>query len=265
VELGFKKYAALLITIAKTSLIADLEYRINFSLRIFTDVIWYFMQLISFEVLFNYTPRIGGWDRHQMRIFMGLLFLADSIYMIFFQENVDRFADKVRKGELDLILTKPVNSQFLVSFQKIAVASFGNFLLSVIFLAWTLYQMPDFTWLRVLWLILVLPTSVIAIYTSRFIFCCLNLVFVKADSVQFLWYNFYRLGMRPDAIYFPAMKLILITILPMSLIASVPARILFDPPNYGLILWTLIMGPILIWVSNKFWRYSLKFYSSASS
>ena len=66
--LVLKKYLRLFSILVKTSFIADLEFRVNFSLRIFTDILWYFMQILSFEILFNYTPLIGDWDRYQMRV-----------------------------------------------------------------------------------------------------------------------------------------------------------------------------------------------------
>lgn len=260
-----RKYLRLFSILLKTSLIADLEFRINFSLRIFTDIMWYLMQILSFEVLFNYTPHIGDWDRYQMRVFLGVLFIVDSLYMIFVQDNVDRFADKVRKGELDFILVKPVSSQFLVSFQKIATASFGNLLIAIGFFIYAVSQIEDFNWYRVFWFLLVLPTSFVVVYASRFFFTCLNLIFVKSESVQFLWYNCYKLGMRPDSIYFPFMKLILLTVFPMSFVASVPSRMLLEPPNAYLIAWSLIIGPLFLYLSSKFWKFCLRYYASASS
>ncbi len=260
-----RKYIRLFSILLKTSFIADLEFRVNFSLRIFTDIMWYLMQVLSFEVLFNYTPTIGGWDRYQMRVFLGVLFVVDSLYMIFVQDNVDRFADKVRKGELDFILAKPVSSQFLVSFQKVATASFGNLLIAIGFFIYAVSLIEDFNWYRVFWFLLVLPSSFIVVYTSRFFFTCLNLIFVKSESVQFLWYNCYKLGMRPDSIYFPFMKFILLTVFPMAFVASVPARMLLEPPNALLIIWSLMIGPIFLYLSHKFWNYCLRHYASASS
>jgi ABC-2 type transport system permease protein len=260
-----KKYFRLFSILLKTSFIADLEFRVNFSLRIFTDIMWYFMQVLSFEVLFNYTPQIGDWDRYQMRVFLGVLFIVDSLYMIFVQDNVDRFADKVRKGELDFILAKPVSSQFLVSFQKIATASFANLLIAIAFFLYSVTLVEGFHWSRLFWFILVIPTGFIVTYTSRFFFSCLSLIFVRSDAVQFLWYNFYKLGMRPDSIYFPVFRLILLTVLPMSFIASVPARMILEPPNTLLIIWSVMIGPIFLYLSNRFWKFCLRYYASASS
>lgn len=260
-----KKYFKLFSTLLKTSFIADLEFRVNFSLRILTDIMWYLMQILTFEVFFNFTTNIGDWNRYQTRVFLGVLFIVDSLYMIFIQDNADRFADKVRKGELDFILAKPVSSQFMVSFQKIATASFGNLIIAVAFFLYSISLLEEFNWFRLLWLILIIPTSFIIAYTSRFFFTCLNLIFIKSESVQFLWYNFYKLGMRPDSIYFPTFKLILLTVFPMSFIANVPAKMILEPANAYLIIWSIIIGPLFLYLSHRFWNYCLGYYSSASS
>ena len=262
---ALKKYFKLFSILLKTSFISDLEFRVNFSLRIFTDIMWYAMQILAFEVLFNFTTTIGDWDRYQTRAFLGLLFIVDSLYMIFVQSNTDQFADKVRKGELDFILAKPVSSQFLVSFQKIATASFGNLFIAIGFFLYSISLIEDFHWFRLFWLVLILPTSFIIAYTSRFFFTCLNLIFVKSESVQFLWYNCYKLGMRPDSIYFPTFKIILLTVFPFSFIANVPAKMVLEPPNYYLVIWSLLVGPIFLYLSHRFWNYCLRFYASASS
>lgn len=260
-----KKYCELFLIIFKTSLIADLEYRVNFTVRILVDVLWYFMQILSFEVLYNHTPLIGDWNRSQARVFLGCLFVLDALFMIFVQENAERMGDKVRKGELDFLLTKPVNSQFLVSFQKLATASLANLIIATAFFIYSIYQLEGFMWIRLLWFIVIVPISLIVTYVTRFMFSCLNLIFVKSESVQFLWYNLYKLGMRPESIHLPFVRKILLTLIPMSFVANVPAKVILEPFNPTLIFWCLVAGPFYIYLSHIFWNYCLKYYSSASS
>ena len=121
-----KKYASLYVAMFKASFIADLEYRANFFTRILTDVFWYAAQILTFEVLYQHTDKIGDWDVHQMRVFLGLLFVIDALYMIIIHENLENITEKVRKGDLDLLLAKPVNSQFMLTLQKANTAIFGT-------------------------------------------------------------------------------------------------------------------------------------------
>lgn len=260
-----KKYLSLYLSLFRTSFIADLEYRVNFMTRFVTDIIWYSAQIVTFEVLFHHTPKIGDWNVEQMRVFLGVVFIVDALYMIIFSENLDQFSEKVRKGDLDLLLAKPINSQFMLSLQKASTAMIGNLLLGLSWFTYSLLQLPDFHWLRLFWLLILIPCGLIALYTMRFMIATTAVIFTRSENLQFVWYQIYRLGMRPDSIYVPWFKWVLLTALPVGVIASVPSRALLEPPDLALFAWVVILAIILLYFSNRFWKYSLKFYSSASS
>lgn len=260
-----KKYLSLYGMIFRTSFIADLEYRVNFATRIVTDIFWYAAQIIAFEVLYQHTTIIGHWTLPQTRVFLGILFVVDAIYMVLLHDNLDRFSDKVRKGDLDLLLVKPINAQFMVSLQRASTALLGNLLIALSWLTFSLWNLPDFSWWRLLWLLVLIPSGITVVYSLRFFMCALAVIFARAENVQFMWYQIYKLGMRPDSIYVPWFKFFLLTLLPVGVVASVPARALLDPPDLLLFAWAVILAPIMIWLSSQFWKFCLKHYASASS
>lgn len=260
-----KKYSSIFWAITKASAIAEIEFRLNFVMKIINDIFWYAAQIFTFEVLFRHTNLIGDWNLQQTRVFLGVLFIVDAFYMTFIQENLDRFSEKVRKGELDLLLTKPVNSQFMITFARISVSCIGNLLIASTWFIWSLSQLPDFNWLKVFWIFLLVPAGFSVMYGIRFSIAAMAVVFVRVDSMQYVWYQLYRLGMRPDSIYMPWLKFILLTILPVALIASVPARAILNPPEIWVVAWSLIAGPLLIWFSTWFWKQCLLRYQSSSS
>ncbi|MEZ0391455.1 MAG: ABC transporter permease [Pseudobdellovibrionaceae bacterium] len=259
------KYSRLMKAFFKASFVADLEYRANFATRILTDIIWYAAQVLMFEALFRVTDTIGSWNLAQTRVFLGVLFVVDAFYMIFFSENLDHMSDKVRKGEIDLLLAKPVSSQFMVSLQRINTAIFGNLLIGLVWLYFALSSLPDFQWIRLLWLLLLIPAGLLSLYSIRFMFCSLAMLFTRADNIQYLWFQLYRLGMRPDSIYVPWLKVLVLTILPVAVVASVPSRALLDPPHISLFVFVSIWSIGLVYLSHRFWNYCLRHYSSASS
>ncbi|WII72562.1 ABC-2 family transporter protein [Bdellovibrio sp. 22V] len=260
-----KKYLSLYAALFRTSFIADLEYRVNFLTKIVTDIFWYAAQIITFEVLFQHTPKIGDWNLEQMRVFLGIMFVVDGLYMIILSENLDQFSEKVRKGDLDLLLAKPINSQFMISLQKAGTAMIGNLALGTGWFIYSLSQLSDFEWTRLFWLLVLIPCGLVALYAMRFFMASTAVIFARSENLQFIWYQIYRLGMRPDSIYVPWFKWFILTALPVGVIASVPARAILEPPNFGLFIWVVVLSGILIYLSNKFWNFALRFYSSASS
>ncbi|MCE3010247.1 MAG: ABC-2 family transporter protein [Proteobacteria bacterium] len=260
-----KKYLRLYSAFFKASLIADLEYRANFLTRIATDIFWYLAQIVTFETIYRHTNLIGGWTVEQMRVFLGVLFVVDAFYMILFHDNLDRMSERVRKGELDLLLAKPVNSQFMLSCQRLGTAMIGNLLIGTSWLVWSLSQLPDFQVLNLFWLLVLIPSGLLVVYSCRFIFSSTAVIFTRSENLMYLWFQLYKLGMRPDSIYVPWLRILLLTILPMAFIVSIPARSLLFVPDYALFAWAIFWSLGLLYVSHLFWKFALKFYSSASS
>jgi ABC-2 type transport system permease protein len=261
-----KKYAWLLFAFFRASAISDLEYRANLIMKIITDIIWYSAQLSVFEVLFRQTSSIGGWTIDTTRVFMGCLFVVDSVWMLIFQENLDKFSDKVRKGELDLLLAKPVNSQFMLSFQRMSTPYIFNIFMTSAYLIFAMNRLPGGPeWWRLIYLIVALPCALAITYGLRFFFSASALIFTRAENINYVWYQFYKLGTRPDSVYPPWLRYLILSAIPVAFIASVPARLLIEAPSPGLFIGMLAIAGVSVTISTRFWRFALRFYSSASS
>lgn len=259
------KYLGIYQAFFKASFVADLEYRLNFVILVIGEFIWYSTQLILFEVLYRHTNIIGEWNVHQMRVFIFLVLFVDSIYMILWDPNFSSFTDNVRKGTLDLLLMKPINSMFMLSSQRISVSHIPCFFITFGGLIWALYQLPDFNWLKLLWLVFLIPAGLSVIFCGRFALNSTSIIFTRADFLQYIWYSIFRLGLRPDAIYSGFLRIILIFVVPFAMVASIPARILLEPTQFWMIAWAFILPFILFYLLRKYWVFCLKYYSSASS
>ena len=259
------KYLGIYQAFFKASFVADLEYRLNFVILVIGEFIWYSTQLILFEVLYRHTNIIGEWNVHQMRVFIFLVLFVDSIYMILWDPNFSSFTDNVRKGTLDLLLMKPINSMFMLSSQRISVSHIPCFFITFGGLIWALYQLPNFNWLKLLWLVFLIPAGLSVIFCGRFALNSTSIIFTRADFLQYIWYSIFRLGLRPDAIYSGFLRIILIFVVPFAMVASIPARILLEPTQFWMIAWAFILPFILFYLLRKYWVFCLKYYSSASS
>jgi ABC-2 type transport system permease protein len=259
------KYFRLFWIFFRTNLIATLEYRINLVTQIFSDVAWYLGQILVFETLYSHTQNIGEFNHAQGRVFLGILFVSNNLYNFLFASGLDHLGEMVRKGELDFLLTKPVNSQFMMSLGKISPLDLISGMISWAWLIWSLFQIPELNPLMPFWLILIVPCGSMIIYSIKFFFATTSFLFTRAENLSFMWYQFYKLGMRPDSIYAPALRFVLLTIIPVGLFASLPARMIMEPfqPFYffhlGSVTFLLFLG------TGKFWKYALTKYTSASS
>lgn len=260
------RYLKLWLQFLKISWMADFEYRFNFVVRIFGEFMWYTAQISVFEVLYTHTQSLYGWDINAVRVFMGTLFLVDGIYMVFFSENLDHLSSLVRKGDLDLYLVKPINSQFMISLRKVASANLVNCALVSLYLLWALSRLSQtVSFGQATMFAIMAACGVVLFYCTRLLFGMLVFVLHEAGNVQFVWYNLYRLGTRPDILYPRYLRLIIMTAIPVGLIASVPARILVEGPDFKLLLWSVSVAILFFIVTALCWQRALRNYASASS
>jgi ABC-2 type transport system permease protein len=261
----FKKYWRIYQSLFRTGLIAEMEFRANLVIRFVADVIWYLAQIMVFEVIYKHTPIIGTWNIQQTRVFLGLIFVVDAFYMIFLSENLDHLSEKVRKGELDLLLAKPVNSQFMVSLQRVLVTQSSCLIVSLIWFIYALWQLPSFEWPRLFWLLLLVPCGLASIYSVRFMISTTSVIFTRSENLQYIWYTLYKMGLRPDTVYSKWLRYLILSLIPVGFVASVPSHLIMEPPDLGLVAWVVLWAIFLIWLSHRFWQFALKRYQSASS
>ncbi len=262
---SIRKFLDLYYAFFKASVVADMEFRMNFILLILAEFLWYSTQIVLYEVIFQHTEFIGDWKLAQMRVFIFLALFVDSIYMILWDPNFSKFNDDVRKGNLDLLLTKPINAMFMLSSQKMAITHFPCFFITGAGLIWACAQIPNFDWINLLWLIIMVPSGLSVIFCGRFALNATAILFTRADFLQYVWYSLFRLGLRPDAIYAGVLRFALVFVIPFAMIASVPARFLLEPLDWKLAVWAVIMPFILFFLLSKYWKYCLRHYASASS
>lgn len=258
------KYIGLFKSFFKASLISELEYRFNITVRLFTDILWYAAQLSVFEVIFLHTKQLNGWALEETRIFMGVLFVTDCLYMLFFSENLDRLGERVRRGDLDLLLMKPVNSQWMLSCQKVSVAYLGNLVISSGWLIFALSRV-SIDPRQIFYLLPMIPIGLILVYSIRFMTSSTALYLTRADAVTYIWYQVYRLGTRPDTIYPTALRYAVLSVLPIAFLASVPTQVVLGRTSPLILVYGALLATLFLFASHFVWSHGLKRYSSASS
>lgn len=254
------------ITLFKNCLSRDMEFRLHYALQVLVDIVWCAVQIGFFEVMFMYTPAFAGLSRSEAYLFLGTLFIVDSLNMMLVASNFWHFPRHVNTGELDFFLLKPVSPLFLSYFRFINTASMVNVSVSIIIFAIGLMMHDQsisiMQWIG--WFIGLICGSLI-LFSLEAIVGSMSFFFVNASGVQSIFYSLYQIAMRPDGIYNSMMRRIFITIFPLSLIASVPSSMLFNSASIEMFGIMVLMSIIMAFASMRFFSYSLKRYNGASS
>lgn len=249
----------------KNNWVREAVYRTNFLTSVVTDLIWMGVEMTLFTVIYANVPQLAGWTKPQVYFFLGIFFTSDALFTTFFQRNFWTFSDLVNKGELDILLTKPIHPLFIALTRYISLTASFNIVLGL-FLAYHFGPAAGFAggwhWLLVgVWLLVGLATALVL----RFAFSIWIFWTERSWALSRLYYQFFAFATKPDTLYPPAVRYLILTALPFAFIGSVPARALLHGLRYR--EYALIAGVLCVFFAGDvvLWRKGLRRYQSASS
>ena len=115
---SFIRYGKLLFVFLKMSLMAQLEYRINFAAGVLVETGWLLIKLLYVAVVYRAGIKIGVLTPDHILLFIGVYILLTGVYMLYYP-NFTSLTTMIRDGKLDMYLVKPVAAQFLVTMQRL--------------------------------------------------------------------------------------------------------------------------------------------------
>ena len=243
-----------------------LEFRIEFYFRIAMDLVYYAVNLAFFKIIFLHSKYLAGWTDAQVTIFVGAFIVVDALQMTIFSNSTWGIAQLVNRGDLDYYLVRPVSTFFFITVRDFAANSFVNLIMAVGILVWALARYPGhLEWLRVL-------AFLFFVLNGAFLFFLVSMLFIlpvfwthSNRGLQPLFWTATRFMERPHGIFTSPMRWVLLTVLPFSLMASVPSALLFESQplifGIGTLAVTVVFVCLVLWV----WRQGLQNYTSASS
>lgn len=261
-----KRYLRLVLYFLQFSFSKAMVFRLDFFFRIGMDIIYYAVNILFYQVIYAHTALIGGWREEQMMIFVGAFLLIDAISMTLFSNNLANISTFVNRGDLDYYLIRPVSSLFFLSLRDFAVDSFINLMMAIGILTVALfrYSGPLSAGLVLLFIIMLFIGAYLR-YLVRLV-TIIPVFWLQSNSgLEMMFYHCARLLERPDTIYTGWFRVVLTTVLPFGLMASFPARILFDGFQWGIVLQLIGVTAVFNVAVLLFWHRGLRSYSSASS
>ncbi len=116
---GLTRYLRLIGSLGMYTLNRELAFRGNFLVKVSVEVIWLGILLAFYRVVFARTSTIAGWNEPQYLFFVGCFFALNGLIEMLFLENCNEFAELVRTGDLDGLLLKPIDEQFLITCRRV--------------------------------------------------------------------------------------------------------------------------------------------------
>ncbi len=125
------RYFRLLGGLARYTLSREMAFRGNFLVKVSVEVLWLGILLAFYRTVFAKTQYVAGWSEDQYLFFVGCFFAMNGLIEMLFLDNCNEFAELVRTGDLDFLLLKPIDEQFLITCRKIDWGTAPNVLMGL--------------------------------------------------------------------------------------------------------------------------------------
>jgi len=260
------RYLRLYLYFLRFSFSKAMEFRWDFYFRIFMDLFYYGVNIGFFKVIYLHTNMLGGWSEAEMMVFIAAFLLIDALNMTIFANNMWMIPFAINKGELDYYLIRPVSALFIMSVRDFAASSFLNLIMVCGIMIWALSGIAQtLTFQSVTLFFLLLINGLFLRYLVRMLFTIPVFWTHSGHGLEAIFFALQRFMERPDAIFHGITRIILTTIVPFSLIASFPSRVLLEPLSLVMLLHITLVTTGFFLLILFLWNKGLRAYSSASS
>ena len=250
----------------RTCLVEELEYRSEFMGNLLSSLFGIGIAILTIQIFFYQTNQLGGWSYPEVLILLGIFNMLQGMIDFALRPNITRFAEHVRKGTLDYVLTKPVDSMFFVSFRHLVFWRLIDVFLGIGLIIYGLVQkqyMP--TLMDSVMFFTSIFSSIVLIYSMWMLLMTTAFWVVKMEDLSFVFSSFFETTRFPISMYRSWLRTVLTYVLPAAFLTSIPAASLFGRWDIKMTLISACMAIIFLFFSRKFWKFALRSYTSASS
>lgn len=260
------RYLQMLRIFYRTTLSMELEYRFNFWSNIGLSLFWLFWAALGVRVFFFQTATIAGWNYNELLIVVGLFFAMNGYRQAVLQPNLSRLSEYVRQGTLDYVLTKPVDSQFLVSLRYVGVHNWGDPLLGlglVVYACAGLHYLPGPGALALF--ILLSAAAMVLLYSFYLLVQTSTFWLVNIERADSVIWSLLEAGRFPVGFYRGWVAVALTAVVPVAFLTTFPAQALLGRLDAAVAGVAVGLAAGLFVLARLAWQFALRHYTGASS
>ncbi|WP_435017059.1 ABC transporter permease [Tundrisphaera sp. TA3] len=268
--MAIARYFRLIGSLARYGLARELAFRGNFLVKLSVEVIWLGIMLSFYETVYGRTNSIAGWTKPELLFFVGCFFMLNGLIETLFLENCNEFSELVRTGDLDFLLLRPIDEQFLITCRRFDWATAPNILMGLAVMVIQLVKMGwQFDPTRILAFAITFSSGALIAYSLMVTLTATSVWMVRNQSLMEMWWLFSSLARYPKQIFLgtPAEPIgfLFTFILPILLVVSVPAESMVRTLDWRMVAFTTVAALLCVKASRAFFRHALRSYRSASS
>lgn len=259
-----KRYLGVLRLLWSAAIAAEMEYRVNFVLATLTSLGNLAGSLFGLFLFYRTGYTFAGWSWQEALVVLGIFTVLQGFSSTFLAPNLNSIVKLVQQGTLDFVLLKPISSQFWLSGHTISPWGIPDLVFGAILIFYAGGQL-GITISDYLLSAIPLLFGLASLYSLWFMLGATSIWFVKIYNVTEVLRGLLEAGRYPMVAYPTAYRFFFTFIVPVAFLTTVPAEAMLGRVQLGWVIGAGILAIALLFGSRFFWRFALRFYTSASS
>jgi ABC-2 type transport system permease protein len=244
----------------------ELQYRANLFIQLLQSAIAVGTALAVLALVYSQTQELNGWSQSELLVVMGIQILLGGVIRMTVQPNMQRLIEEVRDGKLDFALTKPEDSQVLVSIRDVRIWQSVDIVAGVAVLGYGIAGLEREVGIGDAALFpLVLAVGALMIYCFWLVLSTLAFWLVNMWTLIELFEGVYQTGRFPVGIYPGWLRFSVTFLVPIAFAITVPAEAVTSRLEWTTVLLALAFGAALFAFTRWWWRFGLRHYTGASA
>lgn len=250
----------------RATVYATIAYRGSFVAGVISNLLWFSLSLVGISIVTYQSPTVGGWTRLELFLVQGVYSIVLGTMYFLFIANFRNFSRLIRLGDLDLVLVKPYDSQYLVSIGKFSLHTLARIISGVLIIVFVTRVLPiTLTPSTVILFCLFLVSSMVIVYSLWFGVTTTLIWFTDLFNLDELFVQITGTTRYPLEVLRHISNALLYVTLPLVVVTTVPAQTLLAKLDESFAIWSVVLAAVFFIASRKFWFFALRHYTSASS
>ncbi len=259
-----RRYLDVLGLLWSAALAAEMEYRVNFILATLTSLGNLSGSVFGLFLFYRTGYTFKGWTWEQALIVLGVFTVLQGFSSTFLAPNLNRIVGHVQEGTLDFVLLKPISSQFWLSTHTVSPWGLPDLVFAGVLIAYAGGRLH----LEISgYLLSAVPLlfGLASLYSLWFILGATSIWFVKIYNVTEVLRGLLEAGRYPMVAYPSVYRFFFTFVIPVAFLTTVPAEAMLGRVQANWVIGAGVLALGLLLASRVFWRFALRFYTSASS
>jgi len=248
------------------ALVRETQFRVNILTTVVIGLVQVGIGLIPILLLFSYTGEVRGWSQADVIVLLGLHGTMTGLLAMFVGRNMWEMTEYVTRGNLDLLLIRPVNTQFHVTTRWVRPDQAFNVVTGLIVTGFgiartgtvpgaadriqaTIVFLAGFVLIACAWSAL----SYLAFWTH------------SVSTVIMFFQDVMQAGRYPVTFFPGAVRALFTAIVPLAFATTFPAQAITGGISWWLVGASVAFAIVAIALLRLLWNHAIRRYSSASS